>query len=108
LGCSVPLTKVLGVPEHLQPPPSYAYEHLLLPQPTNKALYYVALGSCSFLTMSIAHIWLLTLAISAQVSYSLVPRPPLPAFVACSKKSGGKPGRIYHVMRATADVTYCS
>jgi len=25
-GCSAPLTKLLGVPEHLQPPPSYAYE----------------------------------------------------------------------------------
>jgi len=24
-GCSAPLTKLLGVPEHLQPPPSYAY-----------------------------------------------------------------------------------
>jgi len=23
-------------------------------------------------------------------------------------KSGGKPGRIYHVMRAAADTTYCS
>ena len=39
---------------------------------------------------------------------SLVPRPPRPAFVACSTKSGGRPGRIYHMMRATADVTYCS
>jgi len=24
-GCSAPLTKLLGVPEHLQPPPCYAY-----------------------------------------------------------------------------------
>jgi len=39
---------------------------------------------------------------------SLVPRPPRPAFVACSVKSGWRPGRIYHVMRATADVMYCS
>ena len=39
---------------------------------------------------------------------SLVPRPPRPAFVACSTKSGRRPGRIYHVMRAAADVTYCS
>jgi len=40
----------------------------------------------------------------AQVLLSLVPRPPRPAFVACSTKSGGRPGRIYHVMRAAADV----
>jgi len=39
---------------------------------------------------------------------SLVPRPPRPAFVACSTKSGGRPGRIYQVMRATADIMYCS
>ena len=38
---------------------------------------------------------------------SLVPRPPRPAFVACSTKSGKRPGQIYHVMRAAADVTYC-
>ena len=31
-----------------------------------------------------------------------------PAFVACSTKSGGRPGRIYHVIRAAADVMYCS
>ena len=37
---------------------------------------------------------------------SLVPRPPRPAFVACSTKSGGRPGRIYHVMRAVADVMF--
>jgi len=37
---------------------------------------------------------------------SLIPRPPRPAFVACSTKSGGRPGRIYHVMRATADITF--
>ena len=29
---------------------------------------------------------------------SLVPRPPLPAFVACSTKSGGRPGRTYHMI----------
>ena len=39
---------------------------------------------------------------------SLVPRPPRPAFVACSMKSGGRPGQTYQVMRAAADVTYCS
>jgi len=44
---------------------------------------------------------------SCSCSYSsLVPRPPRPAFVACSMKAGGRPGRIYHVMRATADVTF--
>ena len=37
---------------------------------------------------------------------SLVPRPPCPAFVACSTKSGGRPGRTYHVMRAAADVMF--
>ena len=37
---------------------------------------------------------------------SLVPRPPRPAFVTCSTKNGGRPGRIYHVMRASADFTY--
>ena len=37
---------------------------------------------------------------------SLVPRPPRPAFVACSTKSGGRPGQIYHVMRAAADVMF--
>ena len=46
--------------------------------------------------------------LSFEVRPSLVSRPPRPAFVACSTKSGGKPGRIYHVMRAVADVTYCS
>ena len=30
--------------------------------------------------------------------FSLVPRPPRPAFVACSTKSGGRPGQTYHVM----------
>jgi len=30
--------------------------------------------------------------------YSLVPRPPCPAFVACSMKSRERPGRIYHVV----------
>jgi len=42
----------------------------------------------------------------AEVKISLVPRPPRPTFVACSTKSGGRPGRIYHVMRATADVMF--
>ena len=37
---------------------------------------------------------------------SLVPRPPRPAFVACSTKCGGRPGRIYHVMRAAADIMF--
>ena len=37
---------------------------------------------------------------------SLVPRPPRPAFVACSTKSGGRPGRTYHVMCAAADVMF--
>ena len=36
---------------------------------------------------------------------SLVPRPSRPAFFTCSMKAGGRPGRICHVMRATADVT---
>ena len=35
---------------------------------------------------------------------SLVPRPPRPAFVACSMKSGGRPGQTYHMMRATAEL----
>ena len=35
--------------------------------------------------------------------YSLVPRPPLPGFVTCSMKNGG---RIYHVMHAV-DVPIC-
>ena len=43
-----------------------------------------------------------------RLEHSLVPRPPRPAFVACNTKSGGRPGRTYHVMRAAADVTYCS
>jgi len=43
-----------------------------------------------------------------QLDHSLIPRPPSPAFVACSTKSGGKPGRIYHVMRAAADTMCCS
>ena len=37
---------------------------------------------------------------------SLVPRPLHPAFVAYSMKSGGRPGRIYHMMCATADATF--
>ena len=37
---------------------------------------------------------------------SLVPRPPRPAFVACSTKSGRRPGRTYHVMRAATDVMF--
>ena len=37
---------------------------------------------------------------------SLVPRPPRPAFVACSTKSGEGLGRTYHVMRAAADVMF--
>ena len=37
---------------------------------------------------------------------SLVLRPSCPAFVACSTKSGRRPGRTYHVMRAAADVTF--
>ena len=37
---------------------------------------------------------------------SLVPGPPRPAFVAYSTKSRGRPGRIYHVMRAAANVTF--
>ena len=37
---------------------------------------------------------------------SLVPRPPHPAFVACSTKSGGRPGQTYHMMRAAADVMF--
>ena len=39
-------------------------------------------------------------------SCSLLLRPPCPAFVACSTKSGGRPGRINHVMRAAADVMF--
>ena len=39
-------------------------------------------------------------------SASLVPRPPCLAFVTCSTKSGGRPGWIYHVMHADADVTF--
>jgi len=38
--------------------------------------------------------------------HSLVPRPPRPAFVTCSTKSGRRPGRIYHVMRAAAEVMF--
>ena len=37
---------------------------------------------------------------------SLVPRPPCPAFVTCSTKVGRRPGQIYHVMRATADIMF--
>ena len=32
-------------------------------------------------------------------------RPPRPAFVACSTKSGGKAWKDFHVMHAAADVT---
>jgi len=31
---------------------------------------------------------------------------PSPTFVSCSTKSGGRPGRTYHVMRAAADVMF--
>jgi len=41
-----------------------------------------------------------------RVVSSLVPRPSRPALVACSTKSGGRPGRIYHVVCAAADVTF--
>ena len=41
-----------------------------------------------------------------EVESSFVPRFPRPAFVACSMKSGERPGRIYHVMCATADVMF--
>ena len=37
-------------------------------------------------------------------SPSLVPSPPRPAFVTRSMKSGERPGRIYHVMHAAAEV----
>ena len=39
---------------------------------------------------------------------SLVPRPPRPVFVACHavRKAGRRPGRIYHVMHAAADVMF--
>jgi len=37
---------------------------------------------------------------------SLVPRPPCPALSLAVRKAGGRPGRIYHVMRAAADVTF--
>jgi len=43
---------------------------------------------------------------SSMAQPSLVPRPPHPAFVACSTKSGGRPGLIYHVMCAAADVMF--
>jgi len=42
----------------------------------------------------------------ALTSSNLVPRPPRPAFVACSTKSGRRAGWIYHVMCAAADVTF--
>ena len=38
-----------------------------------------------------------------QSQSSLIPRPPHPAFVACSAKSGGRPGRIY---QAAADIVF--
>jgi len=38
--------------------------------------------------------------------HSLAPRPPHAAFVACSMKIGGRPGGIYHVMRAAAYVMF--
>ena len=37
---------------------------------------------------------------------NLIPRPPHPAFVARSTKSGGRHGRTYHMMRAAADVMF--
>ena len=37
---------------------------------------------------------------------SLVPRPPHPAFVACSTKNGGRPGRIYHGHSARAILSH--
>ena len=40
------------------------------------------------------------------IFYSLIPRPPRPAFVACRMKSRGRPGQTYHVMRAAADVMF--
>jgi len=39
------------------------------------------------------------------VCASLVPRPPRPAFVTCSKKRG-KAWTDYHVMHAAADVMF--
>ena len=59
----------------------------------------------------IHHIWKMPHPLhdaKLRLQYSLVPRPPRPAFVACSTKSGARPGQIYHMMRAAADVTYCS
>jgi len=38
-------------------------------------------------------------------SPSLVPRLPRPVLSLAVWKAGGRPGRIYHMMRATADVT---
>jgi len=43
---------------------------------------------------------------TAHPPSSLVPRPPRPVFVACSTKSRGRPGQIYHVIRAAADVMF--
>ena len=40
--------------------------------------------------------------------HGLIPRPPCPAFVACSTKSGGKAWKDYHVMHAATDVTRLS
>jgi len=37
-GCSAPLTKLLGVPEHLQPPPSYACGVCMCPGRTRNGI----------------------------------------------------------------------
>ena len=43
---------------------------------------------------------------STGLSLSLVPRPPCPALSLAVRKAGGRPGRIYHIMRAIVDVTF--
>ena len=42
--------------------------------------------------------------LSTHYTHSLVPRPPHPAFVPCSTKSGGRPGRSRHVIHTTIDI----
>ena len=53
------------------------------------------------------HVALCTAEVSQSLwgAFSLVPRSPCQAFVTLNTKGGGRPGRIYHVMRAAADVT---
>jgi len=68
----------------------------------------VFLSQCGCWLHPLEYLWTLTFHCFSPVwrDSTLVPRPPRPAFVACSTKSGGRPVQIYPVLRASADVTF--